>query len=95
MLDKFWKGWYDNGILNGYKRGDTMNVDKLTKVMKKNRDNQKELANAVGLSTQRLSEKIHNRRNASFTQPEIVAIKKRYNLSKEEVMAIFFENDVS
>lgn len=67
-----------------------MNVDKLLAVIKEHRDNQADLAAAIGLSRTRLSAKIHSRNNASFTQPELVAIKKRYSLSDTQVAEIFF-----
>lgn len=67
-----------------------MNKDKLLAVIKEHRDSQEDLAKAIGLSRTRLSAKIHNRNNASFTQPEISAIKKRYALTATEVNEIFF-----
>lgn len=69
--------------------------DKLLKQMRENRDCEKDLAEAIGLSRKRFAEKVHNRRNASFTQPEIATIIKRYNLTEKEVMDIFFEPNVS
>lgn len=67
-----------------------MNPDKLLAVIKENRDSQSDLAAAIGLSRTRLSAKIHGRNNASFTQPELVAIKKRYSLSDSQIAEIFF-----
>ncbi len=67
-----------------------MNVLKLLGLLKENGDTQEDLANAIGITRTCLSSKIHSRNNASFTQPEILAIKKRYNLSCEVVDEIFF-----
>ena len=67
-----------------------MNKDKLLAAIKEFGERQEDLADAIGLSRTRLSAKIHGRNNASFTQPEIAAIKKRYSLSDVEVNEIFF-----
>ena len=67
-----------------------MNKDKLLAAIKAFGERQEDLAEAIGLSRTRLSAKIHGRNNASFTQPEIAAIKKRYSLSDMEVNEIFF-----
>ncbi len=67
-----------------------MNKNKLLAVIKENGDTQDTLAKAMGLSRSRLSAKIHERNGAAFTHPEIVSIKNRYNLSDEQLNAIFF-----
>lgn len=67
-----------------------MNKNKLLAVIKENGDTQDTLAEAIGLSRSRLSAKIHERNGAAFTHPEIVSIKNRYNLSDEQLNAIFF-----
>lgn len=67
-----------------------MNVNKFLALLKENGDRQEDLAIAIGISRTCLSSKIHNRKNASFTQPEILAIKKRYNLTGTQVNEIFF-----
>ena len=72
-----------------------MNVDKFLGIIKAFGDRQEDLANAIGLSRTRLSAKIHSRNNASFTQPEIAAIKRRYGLTSEQVDDIFFNSSVS
>lgn len=72
-----------------------MDVNKLLSVIKAHGDRQEDLANAIGLSRTRLSAKIHSKDNASFNQPEIAAIKKRYHLTSEQVDSIFFNIDVS
>lgn len=55
----------------------------------KNHDTQAELAKALGISASNLNEKI-NGKTASFRQNEIGVIKSRYNLTAEEIDAIFF-----
>lgn len=70
-----------------------MNTNKLLSIMTLHGDTQGDLAEAIGVSRNRLSLKIHNK--ASFTQPEIVAIKKRYDLTCEQLDEIFFSSDVS
>ncbi|MEE0839486.1 MAG: hypothetical protein U0L72_02915 [Acutalibacteraceae bacterium] len=67
-----------------------MDKDKLLAVIKEHGERQEDLANAIGISRTRLSAKIHGRDNASFTQPEIAAIKKHYALSAVAVNEIFF-----
>ncbi|NLG58526.1 MAG: XRE family transcriptional regulator [Clostridiales bacterium] len=58
-------------------------------------DTNNSLAEALGLSAQRLSEKINERNGAQFTQGEIEIIKYRYDLSSQEVIDIFFTREVS
>lgn len=70
-----------------------MNKEKLKSVMCLNGDNQTRLANALGISRNTLSAKINGK--ASFTQPEISAIKKMYKLTANEVEDIFFADEVS
>lgn len=70
-----------------------MNTERLINTIRGNGDTQQSLADAIGLSRTRLNAKIHGR--ASFTQPEISAIKERYNLSCDEIDEIFFTCNVS
>ena len=72
-----------------------MNIDRLLGVIKTFGDRQEDLANAMGISRTTLSAKIHGRRGATFTLPELVAIRQRYGLTSEEVDAIFFAPCVS
>ena len=72
-----------------------MNVGKLLGIIKEFGDRQEDLANAIGLSRTRLSAKLHGKNNASFNQPEIAAIKKRYSLTSEQIDDIFFSANVS
>lgn len=67
-----------------------MNANILRSKMKLFGDTNASLADAIGCSAQRLSAKINETNGAEFNQSEIKAIKERYNLSHEEVDAIFF-----
>lgn len=58
-------------------------------------DTNNSLAEALGLSAQRLSEKINERNGAQFTQGEIEIIRSRYSLTSQEVIDIFFTKEVS
>lgn len=70
-----------------------MNCDKLLGLIKEKGDTQESLAKAIGLSRTRLSAKIHQK--AAFTHPEIIAIKRHYNLSTAQIDEIFFSDIVS
>lgn len=72
-----------------------MNTSKLLGIIKENKDTQEELANAIGISRSRLSAKIHEKDGATFTQPEILAIKRRYALNDSLLNEIFFNEFVS
>jgi DNA-binding transcriptional regulator YiaG len=67
-----------------------MNTSKLLGVLRENSDTQAKLADAIGVSVQRLNSKIHAKDGADFTANEIRAIKDRYNLSAEDIDEIFF-----
>lgn len=56
---------------------------------------QKNLAEAMGISTSRLNAKINNYRGAEFTEPEMRFIKERYELDNDEFNRIFFNDLVS
>lgn len=75
-----------------WKGGDKMNKNKLLAVLVEHGETQKTLAEALGIARVTLSRKINESDNAVFTQPEIAAIKNRYNLSDEAVVSIFFAN---
>lgn len=66
-----------------------MNSDLLRSILVKNGDTQAKLAKELGISLATLNAKIHGNKT-SFRQNEIMAIKKRYGLSPDEVDAIFF-----
>ncbi len=51
-------------------------------------DTQAVLAAAIGISASNLNDKINGK--VSFRQSDIAAIRKRYNLTDEEVDLIFF-----
>ena len=51
-------------------------------------DTQAKLASAIGISSSNLNDKINGK--VSFRQSDISAIRKRYNLTPEEVDLIFF-----
>ena len=71
-----------------------MNVKLLKSVMVLNGDTIASLAEALGISRRALSYKL-NDPNAEFRQNEIIAIKRRYNLSASEIDYIFFSLEVS
>ena len=52
-------------------------------------DTNKTLAEYLGISEKSVNDKI-NERGTEFKQSEIAAIKKRYHLSDEQVIIIFF-----
>ena len=67
-----------------------MNKQKLVGIMYENGDTQTTLANAIGISVQRLNAKINGTGGAEFNQGEIQRIKDRYSLKSEEIDDIFF-----
>ena len=71
-----------------------MNSALLKSYIVKNEDTQAKLAKALGISTSNLNEKI-NGKTVSFRQNEIAAIKERYNLTPEEIDAIFYSIPLS
>lgn len=72
-----------------------MNKSLLLSVMVKNHDTQTKLAAAMGLSLSRLNAKINERDGAAFMQSEMAFIIKRYGLTNDEAMEIFFAHKVS
>ena len=71
-----------------------MNKKLLRAVMVEHGDTQATLAGALGISLQTLNTKI-NERGREFWQTEIDLIRKRYQLTPEQVTAIFFSTKVS
>ena len=67
-----------------------MNKNLFVSKMKLHGDNQAELADGIGISTQRLNAKINETGGAEFTQGEIQTIRDSYNLTNDEVTDIFF-----
>lgn len=70
-----------------------MNKNLLTSFMAKFGDTQETLAEALSLSTSRFNAKINERDGAAFDQIEMQVIINRYNLSAEEAMSIFFNQE--
>jgi len=71
-----------------------MNSKLLKSIMVLNGDTIRDLADFLGISPQsvsyKINEKVINKDKIEFKQGEIAAIKERYNLSAEQVEAIFF-----
>ena len=67
-----------------------MNKNKFVSVMKLHGDTQESLAEAIGISVQRLNAKINSTGGAEFTMSEIREIKIIYNLTCQEIDEIFF-----
>ena len=63
--------------------------------MKKHGDRNEDLAKYIGISPQRFSAKLNGTSGADFTRSEIQKIKEKYNLTSDEVNAIFFDPGVS
>jgi hypothetical protein len=61
----------------------------LRSIMVLHGDTNKSLAEFIGISERSFNDKI-NENNTEFKQSEIVAIKRRYNLTDEQVILIFF-----
>lgn len=70
-----------------------MNKNKLRAKMVEHGDTQADLAKALFISVSNLSLRINGR--VDFRQSEIDLIKKRYNLSAEDLDLIFFADAVS
>lgn len=66
-----------------------MNGSMLKSVMVLNGDTIRDLADFLDISPQSVSKKI-NENKSEFKQGEIAKIKERYNLSADQVEAIFF-----
>lgn len=67
-----------------------MNKNKLRAVIADHGENQEIFADALGMSRVTLSRKINEKKQTKgFSQPEISAIIKRYNLTHEQVADIF------
>ena len=72
-----------------------MDKQKLRAVLALQGDTQRTLAEYLGLSENRLSNKINGTGGADFTQTEILLIKDKFGLSSEQLDEIFFNSDVS
>ena len=71
-----------------------MNKNALKGLIVANDGNQQTLADAMGMSLSRLNAKI-NEQDAEFNKSEIEFIRRRYKLSRKQVMDIFFTDTVS
>lgn len=71
-------------------RGEYMNKNYLVSKMKLHGDRQEDLAKFIGISLQAFNAKLNETGGAEFTQSEIRKVKEKYNLTCEEVDAIFF-----
>lgn len=69
-----------------------MNKAKLESLMKLNGDTGITLSAYLGISRTTFSAKINETNGAEFTQGEIGKIKKKYNLSADDVDLIFFND---
>lgn len=66
-----------------------MNKELLRSVMALNGDTNRDLANFLNISEQSVSNKI-NENGTEFKQGEIALIRRRYNLTADQVTNIFF-----
>ena len=71
------------------KGGFTMNKELLRSFMVLNGDTNRDLAEFLDISEQSVSAKI-NENGTEFKQGEIAAIRRRYNLTADQVTNIFF-----
>ena len=69
----------------------TLNKNMLKSVMVLHGDTQEALADYLGISSPTLSLKMNETNGAEFTQGEIKKIIKRYDLTAEQTMKIFFD----
>lgn len=70
-----------------------MNPNELKAVMKRNEDTQEKLADALCLAVSGVNNRINGR--VEFRRSEINIIRQRYNLSAEDTVRIFFEDEMS
>ena len=72
-----------------------MNKNMLRSVMALHGDTGNSVAQCLGLSRARFSDKINEKNGAQFTQREIEILRNRYSLSATELEMIFFDRKVS
>lgn len=70
-----------------------MNIAKLKSKMVLHGDTQSKLAEALGMTCPMMSDRMNGK--VDFRRSEINAIRARYELTDEETMQIFFEEEVS
>lgn len=73
----------------------TVNKNKLESVMKLHGDTGTVLSNYLGIARSTFSAKLNETNGAEFTQSEIAAIRRKYNLTDSDVVDIFFTSKVS
>jgi plasmid maintenance system antidote protein VapI len=76
-------------------KGGHMNKKEFKAMMALYGDNLEALSEFLGVSPSTLSKKINERSGIGFTQPEIIKIKDRYQLSADQIDSIFFTHEVS
>lgn len=69
-----------------------MNIRLFKSKMALNGDNNATIAVFLGITPQTSSAKLHGTRGAEFSQSEISQLKERWNLTPEDVVAIFLAN---
>lgn len=72
-----------------------MDKKKFKSILALNGDTQGTLAEYLDIGQNTLSAKINSYRGADFSRAEIELMKKRYNLSADQIDSIFFSLDVS
>ena len=71
-----------------------MNKNKFRAILAENGDNYRSLAEKMNISSSTLSDKVNEKTGNGFTQPEILFIKKIYNLTAEQIDMIFCTPDM-
>ncbi len=72
-----------------------MNKLRLESVMRLHGDTGTSLAKFLNMARTTFSAKINETNGAEFTQGEIAMIKEKYSLSPDDIVAIFFDKEVS
>lgn len=72
-----------------------MNKLRLESVMHLHGDTGTSLARFLNMARTTFSAKINETKGAEFTQGEIAMIKEKYSLSADDIVAIFFDTEVS
>lgn len=67
-----------------------MNKNLFRAVMVEHGDNYESLSKKLNMTASSLSNKVNEKTGNGFVQPEILAIKKIYNLSASQIDQIFF-----
>ena len=67
-----------------------MNKNALRALLAQHGDTYESLGKVIGCTTATVSDKVNERTGNGFTQPEMLAIKKHYNLTPDDIDKIFF-----